>query len=143
MTESALLKKFLLEYTRQGSRLFRFQSGLFWNGKSEGPYSKHKTIALEPGDVIIRKARRVRSGHPGVSDLIGFTKIQITPDMIGREVAIFTAVETKGPKGRATRQQISFIRMVNEAGGIASIAKKLEDVFKVTTNFLGGKNESH
>lgn len=41
---------------------------------------------------------------PGSSDLIGFRTITITPDMVGQQVAVFTAVEVKD-RGRPTEQQ--------------------------------------
>jgi hypothetical protein len=60
-------------------------------------HQKKKTIdvRLYPGDIVLRKARPVAVGVPGMSDLIGWTKIQVTPDMVGKEIAMFTAVEVK------------------------------------------------
>lgn len=139
--ENVLLKKFLTEYSRMGSRLFRFQCGLFWTGKNTGPAKNTTTITLQPGDIVLRKARPVKSGQPGIPDLIGWTNIQITPDMVGRTVAIFTAVEAKTEKVKVTKEQSSFIRTVNQAGGIAMIAKKLEDVLEATTHFLKGDRD--
>ena len=136
--ESALLKKFLLEYSRRGGRLFRFQSGLFWTGKTSGPTKKPITVNLHPGDMVIRRARPVKSGHPGISDTVGWTRIQITPDMVGRTVSVFTAVEAKTENVRATKEQKNFINLVNEHGGIGVIAKKLQDIFDATSNFIKG-----
>ena len=57
---------------------------------------------------------------PGSSDLIGFTLIEGKP--------IFTAFEVKMPKGYATKEQKSYIRMVQEQGGIAGIVRNWEDI---------------
>jgi hypothetical protein len=55
-------------------------------------------------------------GYPGVSDIIGCYK--------GRMIAI----ELKSPKGTASPDQERFIQNVKDAGGIAFIAKSLDDV---------------
>lgn len=65
-------------------------------------------------------------GIPGQrpSDFIGFTRVTITPDMVGKTVAIFTAVEAKKegwgkPTNKREREQKAFIDSVNREGGIA------------------------
>lgn len=63
----------------------------------------------------------------GSSDLIGWTPTVITPEMVGQTVAVFTAIEVKTPKGRATKEQKNFIDQVKNAGGIAGIARSAED----------------
>lgn len=59
----------------------------------------------------------------GTSDFIGWTVKTITDDMIGRSVAIFTAIEVKASDGKATTEQKKFIDLVNKSGGIAKIFK--------------------
>lgn len=63
----------------------------------------------------------------GSSDLIGWTPVEITPEMVGQTVAVFTAIEVKTPKGRATKGQKNFIEQVKNAGGIAGIARSAEE----------------
>lgn len=65
--------------------------------------------------------------NPGGSDLIGWTSKTVTQDMVGSKVAIFTAVEVKTAKGRATEAQLNFIEQVKQAGGIAGIARSADD----------------
>lgn len=69
--------------------------------------------------------RLIRYGvcNPGGSDLIGWTPVVITEDMIGQTVAVFTAVEVKTPIGRPTEDQLNFIRSVVKGGGYAGIAR--------------------
>lgn len=76
----------------------------------------------ETGRVI-----RYGVGNPGGSDLIGWTPVTITPDMVGRTVAVFTAVEVKTPKGKPTEAQINFLHQVKQSGGIAGIARSADD----------------
>jgi hypothetical protein len=51
-------------------------------------------------------------------DLIGFQSMTITPEMVGRQVAIFTAIEVKTDNGKVSPAQTKFIDMVRKFGGI-------------------------
>lgn len=74
------------------------------------------------------------------SDLIGITKVTITPDMVGQTVGIFTAIEVKkeawNPAKKLDaheRAQANFIEWVKSLGGIASFcndATTLLNIFK-------------
>lgn len=63
----------------------------------------------------------------GSADLIGYTTVKITPEMVGQRVAVFTAVEVKAAKGRATPQQTAFLEHIEAAGGRAGIARSIAD----------------
>jgi hypothetical protein len=69
--------------------------------------------------------RLVRYGvcNPGGSDLIGWQPVRITPDMVGRTLAVFTAVEVKAPGGRITPAQQNFLDVVRRAGGFSGVAR--------------------
>lgn len=64
---------------------------------------------------------------PGSADLIGFHTITITPAMVGQSVAVFVAVEVKSERGRPTPEQTAFLEHVTAAGGLAGIARSVED----------------
>ena len=66
-------------------------------------------------------------GSPGGSDLIGYRKVTITPEMVGMEVPVFAAIEVKTARGRATEHQKAFIEHIRNAGGIAGIARSVDD----------------
>ena len=138
-SEGGLLKKFMVEYSKIGSRLFRNNVGRAWTGNIYRS-SKIETVKLNPGDVLIRNARVFHGGFPkGSSDLIGFTKVEITPEMVGRTVAVFTAAEVKYGKTSTTPEQTAFVRMVNDSGGIAAITRKLDDFLGVVRGFKNGE----
>jgi len=60
----------------------------------------------------------------GSSDFIGFTEYTVKPEDVGRNIAVFTAIETKRPKGGSlTEEQETFINRVKQAGGIAGAAR--------------------
>ena len=76
------------------------------------------------------------------SDLIGFTVRTITPDMVGKKVAIFTAIEVKRSDFKMTTNedaksngrlyaQLNFINWVYNHGGISGIVNSLESLRKI------------
>lgn len=64
----------------------------------------------------------------GSSDLIGWHSVEVTPDMVGKRVALFLAVEVKTEKGEIRPEQQRFIDNVNAAGGIGFFARSEKDV---------------
>lgn len=78
------------------------------------------------------KGRWVKFGLvKGSSDLIGWTPVTITQDMVGQTVAVFTAVECKSEKGRVRPEQTYFIQRVKLDGGYAGIARSTEDALEI------------
>ena len=63
----------------------------------------------------------------GSSDLIGWTTRTITPEMVGQQVAVFTSIEVKSATGRIRPEQQQWIDAVQAAGGIAGVARSVED----------------
>lgn len=113
MNETNLMNAILL--ADHGCRLFRNNTG---------------AIKDETG-------RLVRFGLcKGSSDLIGFKTVTITPEMVGKQVAIFTAIEVKTPTGKPTPEQLHFVNRVKELGGIAGIARSVDDVLAITNPIL-------
>lgn len=110
-----------------GARLWRMSVGLAWMGDAR-KFDRACYVNVEPGDVIIRKARPFKSGVEGMSDGIGFMPVKITADMVGQTVAVYLAVEDKTGSGRATKEQSAFIRMVRSFGGLAGVARSDADV---------------
>jgi hypothetical protein len=122
MRESDIQRHIQMQATRSGAVTFRNNVGQGWVGQSsrKGDYT------------IIANARPLHAGLcKGSSDLIGWTPVEITADMVGRTLAVFTAIEVKDSKGRATAEQLNFIARVRQAGGYAGIARKIEDVKEI------------
>jgi hypothetical protein len=112
-------------------RLFRLNTGRAWLS-SLGPKGVQR---LQDGSVLIKGARSIAlglaypNGDPvvGACDLPGWTTVTITPEMVGRQVAVFTSIETKRTKGgKASEEQINWCQQVDKAGGIAGIANSPE-----------------
>lgn len=113
MNETNLMQSIML--SAHGCRLFRNNTGAIKDANG----------------------RLIRFGLcKGSSDLIGFKPVKITPEMVGRTVAVFVAVEVKTPSGKSTPEQVHFIDKVKENGGMAGIARSVQDVFAITDPML-------
>lgn len=111
--ESEVLKKVLLKASKIGARLFRNNRGLFY------------TMA----------GNKVRAGleAEGASDCIGFIPVVITPEMVGKKVAVFFAVEVKHtqwkkPTTETEEKQAKFIDIISKNGGIAFFCNDAEKI---------------
>lgn len=99
--------------------LFRNNVGTAWTGDVQ---------RLIDGSVLIKNPRIFHGGLcKGSSDLIGWRSIEVTPAMVGKQIAIFSAVEVKAPKGRATVDQVTFLDNVTRAGGLGCLAYSVDD----------------
>ena len=72
----------------------------------------------------------------GSSDGIGWVPVVITPEMVGKKLAVFTAIEAKTPTGRTSKEQKHFIAQVVNSGGIAGVARSGIDSTKIINDFL-------
>lgn len=79
--------------------------------------------------------------YKGSSDLIGWTPVEITQDMVGSTVAVFTAIEVKTPKGRPSREQKSFIAAVARDGGFAGVARSPDQAADIIAHKKAPKGE--
>ena len=106
MGETGVQRDIMLDMSVNGNRGFRNNNGVLQD--RTGGYVKYGL------------------GN-GTSDIIGLTSIEITPEMVGKRVAIFTAMEVKKDEASKLRddvnkkkkQQGKFIELVKKMGGIA------------------------
>jgi len=63
----------------------------------------------------------------GSADLIGWTTRTITLEMVGSQVAVFTSIEVKAASGRLRPEQRQWLDAVQAAGGIAGVARSVDD----------------
>ena len=109
---------------------------LFRNTVGQGLMIAHKhsfTTQAIIGKVIdlVRSlgghAQRIKFGLAvGSGDLIGYRRVTITPEMVGRDVAVFLSCEVKTEKGPVREEQYRWAAHINSVGGIAVIARSLE-----------------
>ena len=111
MNEMNRLRSIMLGISKPGVRIWRNNCG-----------------ALKDAD-----GRLIRFGvaNPGGSDLIGWRSVTVTPDMVGQKIAVFLAIEVKGEHGRATEAQKNFIARVRADGGLAGVARSIDDALGI------------
>lgn len=120
IAENNIMKGVMIAASKLNCRLYRNNVGLGWVGKSK---------LLTTGERVIYNARPLHAGlRTGSHDNIGFVTVKITPEMVGKEIAIFLGVESKTPIGRESEEQIAFGNIVKSRGGI-SITCRSEDDF--------------
>lgn len=115
MKESNIQRLIMLATSEAGSTMFR---------NNIGAYTTPDGYRVKYG-----------VGNPGGADLIGITPVTITPDMVGRTVGVFTAIEVKTKTGKPTAQQLNFRRVILENGGIAGITRSADDALALIKNF--------
>ena len=105
MAERDIKNEIQLALSHDDTRLFKFQCGNFQ----------------------LIDGRWISVGIPGMSDLMGWTEVTITPDMVGRKVPVFTSLEVKADKGRVRSAQLAWLTAVDAAGVIAGVARSVDD----------------
>jgi len=116
-SEGEITKRIRLALSSCGIKttLFRNNTAKGWVGT---------VVDKSAGKITLADYRPLTSGlHVGSSDLIGWTSVEITPDMVGKTVAVFTAIECKSASGRVSKYQLNFIQQAQKAGGRAGIAR--------------------
>lgn len=104
-------------------RLWRTNAGMGWAGK-----------AFRQGSAtIIPNARAFHAMPEGWPDLTGYVSVVITPEMIGKRIAIFAGVECKSLKGVKKKTQESFRDQFLRQGAIAGFCRSIEDARKLLT----------
>lgn len=127
VSEQELQQRALIHLSRGPVRMFRNNVALGWVGQSQ-MIRQCCTMQLHPGDVVIRKGRPLHAGlAPGSGDAVGWRTVMITPDMVGRSVAVFASIEFKAPRGRVSPEQQAWDATVRGAGGLSGIARSIDD----------------
>ena len=97
----------LLALSHGPTRLLRVNAGVAWQGT---------VIERTPQRLVLARPYAIRLAAPGVSDLLGWT-----------EGGRFVAIEVKASRGRVTDEQKAFIDLVRRSGGVAGVARSVEE----------------
>lgn len=107
--------------------IFRANVGKAWQSNDVVKVPRQMPVVMGPRDVLLKNARPFETGlPPGFSDLFGLVAVEITPDMVGQKLAVFTALEVKDG-ARVSPLQKNFINAVNDNGGRAGVVRSVED----------------
>jgi hypothetical protein len=120
VTERDIQNDIQRELSRGVTRLLRVNAGAAFQGR---------IVEQTPERLILSPWYPIKLGATGISDLIGWTQEYGLHNEIGDDVhiAVFTAVEVKGPRTRITPEQLAFIDTVRRSGGRAGIARSVEE----------------
>jgi ribosomal protein S19 len=126
--ESTVQQEVQINARSYACTLMRNNSGAFKD-------STGRVVRYGLGNISQKHQENIKS-----SDLIGITSVVITPDMVGKTVGIFTALEVKRSDWSPTKKldkheqaQMNFIKWVKSLGGIAdfiSSVDNLKDIFR-------------
>jgi hypothetical protein len=127
MTESQIQAEILRTIgSRTDARLFRNNCGVGWSGQ---------VVSNAGGRITLANARPIRYGlTPGSADLIGWQAVTVTPEMVGRKLAVFSSIEVKAAHGRLTPEQDNWRRVVSAAGGAAGVARSVAEAAGILPN---------
>lgn len=120
INESEIQQQIQIEAVRHKTQLMRNNSGALEDKSG-------RLVRYGLGNVSKKHSDQIKS-----SDLIGFTQITITPAMVGKTIAVFTAVEVKRPdwkpsvKDKRYLAQNNFLNWLAKAGGFAFFANSVE-----------------
>jgi hypothetical protein len=108
--EKKIINERLLNLSKN-ERLFRINAGMGWTGKI---VKKTKSF------IILKDPRPLYAAPAGWPDLCGWTEIEITPDMVGKKISVFTAEEIKAGKQKIKKDsdQDKFRNVIQKMGGI-------------------------
>jgi hypothetical protein len=128
MTETPLMKRIMLAVgALPFLRIFRNNTGMAWQGEKTGEFTRDGAR-----HITLKDPRPIHAGLcVGSADLIGWKVVEVTPDMVGKRVAVFAALEVKTSKGKASSEQVNFLKQVQEAGGIAGLVRSEDDALNI------------
>ena len=136
-SEKQIMHKIMVKLSAAGARVFRNTVGMAYQGKALR-FREPAEVHVEPGDIVIRQARTVRAGLiTGSSDLVGWHSRLIDEYDLGKRIAVFLACEVKTSDGRLEPEQAQFLKVVDDAGGIAMVARCEADAIAKLNNGEG------
>lgn len=125
-SESDVQQVIQIDGPRYGCQLLRNNSGAFTDASG-------RTIFFGLGNISKKHSDKIKS-----SDLIGFKRILITPQMVGTVVAVIAAIECKKPEWKPEKKfdsrenaQLAFVSWIKAAGGYAGFANSIESFRKI------------
>lgn len=114
-SEKAIQNEVLVDVTAlEGVMAWRENSGFAWVGE-EVKVRVGRSILVTPDMKILKNARPLRAGTPGIGDIMGSAK--------GRAFAL----EIKDADGRQEESQMRFEQAFTRAGGAYSVVRSREE----------------
>lgn len=125
--ENNVTKRVNAAFCKLKARLFRINLGHGWTGDK---------IIRGPGYIKIINPRPFKNTLPsGFPDTLGFTMVKITPEMVGKELPVFTMVEVKTGDGTVRKNQREQIEIGKGFNCIAGVARCEDDAEKIINEY--------
>lgn len=125
------------EVQQQVQVMASYLGGKLWRNNCGGFEDRTgRTVYFGLGNISKASSKQFKS-----SDLIGFTPVKITPDMVGKTLPVFTAIECKRPDWKPTNSlreagQKKFIDVINNNNGIASFVNSIESFTQIIKSYI-------
>lgn len=125
MKESAVTSHIRLVAAQMGIDLWRNNNGAFQDETG-------RVVRYGLCNDSAALSKKIKS-----SDYIGITPMVVTPDMVGKTIGVFTAIETKPsgwkllPSDERGLAQKNFHDIVKKSGGIAGFASSVEEFIRI------------
>lgn len=111
--ETKLQRQIMVALSQAGHTVFRNETGKFWAGK---------VIHKDGRQVTLTNAMMIPVGLAvGSCDIVG----------LQRDTGRFFGVEVKTKTGRVSAEQSKFIDTINQRGGVAGVARSIEDALEL------------
>lgn len=128
-TESDIVKLIMLQATRMGARLLRNQVGMAYMANRARTLQRGETYTARGGETILFDCRKAVTGlGKGSPDLVGWSPMVVTPEHVGRSLAVFAGVEVKRPGQKPRPDQQQWLDMLASQGALAGCATSPEDL---------------
>lgn len=125
MEESDVQQFIQIDGVQYGCQLLRNNSGALKDAKG-------RWVRFGLGNISKKHSDKIKS-----SDLFGVTSITVTQDMVGKTLAVATAVEVKEPGWKRNvsdpheNAQEAFLQWIRQLGGFAGFANSVESFRKI------------
>lgn len=122
MQESTIQSQIMLAMCRSGAYVLRVNAGEFWGGK----------IIAHTGDkLLLGHPTKIQGAPKGTSDLIGCRTVTVTPEMVGKQVGIFVALEVKKPGESPRPEQLNYLDVMRRRGAITGWARSPDEALRI------------
>lgn len=83
--------------------------------------------------------RIIKVGLPGQADACMAVSVTITPDMVGKRIAVLCQPEFKAPKGRQAVEQKRWQIAIERLGGIYRLIRSVDDLRQMIEDVKRGR----
>lgn len=129
--ETTIQNRIRLELSKAGAVTFRNMTAQGWAGKIVDQGAGYVTLS-NPSPLIAGLC-------VGSPDLVGWMPVTVTPDMVGRRIAVFLCPEIKTPIGRASPEQLKFYNAAIRGGAIAGFPTTEAEAVAMVQQWLASR----